>query len=211
MYQSLVICCTHNPTGTQVLVRAYGKKSEVIIDRKQEIMVRKEGRQIPQNSIGEAQTHRTFSCKDGHKPTRKKQYHTTNSKHTTRAYPLQQDIGMNKQEVCVCFDPSRKKKEMPRKTVDGLCLVELDRPKEKEKSRLFGEGGHRHTNTTHTSRTANCHSQGRAERVDRREGKECDWSDVSSFFVFLGLLYSHHVMHLCCTYTKYTSNSGPCL
>ncbi|KAF9578217.1 hypothetical protein BGW38_006104 [Lunasporangiospora selenospora] len=33
-----LICCTHNPTGTQVLVRAYGKKSEVIIDRKQEIM-----------------------------------------------------------------------------------------------------------------------------------------------------------------------------
>ncbi|KAI1317593.1 Ethanolamine kinase 1 [Mortierella claussenii] len=33
-----LICCTHNPTGTQVLVRAYGKKSEVIIDRRQEIM-----------------------------------------------------------------------------------------------------------------------------------------------------------------------------
>ncbi|KAK3818856.1 MAG: kinase-like domain-containing protein [Benniella sp.] len=33
-----LICCTHGPTGTQVLVRAYGKKSEVIIDRKQEIM-----------------------------------------------------------------------------------------------------------------------------------------------------------------------------
>ncbi|KAG0292317.1 Ethanolamine kinase 1 [Dissophora globulifera] len=33
-----LICCTHSPTGTQVLVRAYGKKSEVIIDRKQEIM-----------------------------------------------------------------------------------------------------------------------------------------------------------------------------
>jgi len=34
-----VICCTYKPTGSQVLVRAYGKKSEVIIDRKQEIMV----------------------------------------------------------------------------------------------------------------------------------------------------------------------------
>ncbi|KAF9107293.1 hypothetical protein BGX27_008800 [Mortierella sp. AM989] len=33
-----LICCTHNSTGTQVLVRAYGKKSEVIIDRRQEIM-----------------------------------------------------------------------------------------------------------------------------------------------------------------------------
>ncbi|KAG0249344.1 hypothetical protein BG011_009397 [Mortierella polycephala] len=33
-----LICCTHNPTGTQVLVRAYGKKSEVIIDRRQEIL-----------------------------------------------------------------------------------------------------------------------------------------------------------------------------
>lgn len=35
----VVICCTYKPTGVQVLVRAYGKKSEVIIDRKQEIMV----------------------------------------------------------------------------------------------------------------------------------------------------------------------------
>ncbi|KAF9152550.1 hypothetical protein BG015_005107 [Linnemannia schmuckeri] len=33
-----LICCTYRPTGVQVLVRAYGKKSEVIIDRKQEIM-----------------------------------------------------------------------------------------------------------------------------------------------------------------------------
>ncbi|KAG0039641.1 Ethanolamine kinase 1 [Gryganskiella cystojenkinii] len=33
-----LICCTHKPSTTQVLVRAYGKKSEVIIDRKQEIM-----------------------------------------------------------------------------------------------------------------------------------------------------------------------------
>ncbi|KAF9425825.1 hypothetical protein BGZ76_003056 [Entomortierella beljakovae] len=33
-----LICCTHDPTGTQVLVRAYGKKSEVIIDRRQEIL-----------------------------------------------------------------------------------------------------------------------------------------------------------------------------
>lgn len=35
----VVICCTYKPTGVQILVRAYGKKSEVIIDRKQEIMV----------------------------------------------------------------------------------------------------------------------------------------------------------------------------
>ncbi|KAF9166629.1 Ethanolamine kinase [Actinomortierella ambigua] len=33
-----LICCTHGPSDTKILVRAYGKKSEVIIDRKQEIM-----------------------------------------------------------------------------------------------------------------------------------------------------------------------------
>lgn len=35
-----LIRCTHIPSQTNVLIRSYGRRSEVIIDRKQEITVR---------------------------------------------------------------------------------------------------------------------------------------------------------------------------
>lgn len=179
------------------MVRAYGKKSEVIIDRKQEIMVRKAEPTATSNHHNvqcakpqlAKQNHRAFFyAKSGHKPTKTRAHHKQeNNKRLSISGHRHESTGGVCVRVCVLthWDKKDAKENSSRPSSRGIGLT-----KERGKPLFFGERRHRHTEIPLTRvEPPNCHRQRASQgwRVHQKKGQGMRLVRRLFFIIFLGL------------------------